>query len=170
LNRYRHVKRILVAGIGNIFYGDDAFGCEVVRQLGGRTLGEDVEVVDFGIRGYDLANALTSGYEMVILVDLVARSGEPGTLYVIEPDIKETGTGALAAFAAHDVDPVAVLQLAQSLGGIRGIVRLVGCEPEVLETDCNEISLSPRVSAAVAPAIQAVESLIKECLEKKSFQ
>ena len=78
--------RVLVAGIGNIFLGDDAFGSEVARRLVGEHWPEDVRVVDFGIRGLDLTFALIDGYETVILVDAVPRGGEPGTVYTLEAD------------------------------------------------------------------------------------
>src|SRR5882672_1813652 len=81
--------RILVAGIGNIFLGDDAFGSEVARKLQQCSLPKDVRVVDFGIRGFDLAYALLDGHEVTILVDATPRGGEPGTLYTIEPDLSE---------------------------------------------------------------------------------
>ena len=77
--------RILIAGIGNIFLGDDAFGVEVARRLVRRRLPDGVRVVDFGIRGLDLTYALLDGYEAVILVDAAPRGGPPGTLYVLEP-------------------------------------------------------------------------------------
>ena len=80
------MPRILVAGVGNIFLGDDAFGVEVVRTPGKRELPARVRMVDFGIRGLDLAYALLDGYEAVILVDAVPRGGEPGQVYVIEPE------------------------------------------------------------------------------------
>ena len=79
--------RILVAGIGNIFMGDDAFGVEVARQLSGRDLPAGVRVADFGIRGFDLAYALQDGYETTILIDAYPHGDEPGTLYVVEPDL-----------------------------------------------------------------------------------
>jgi len=78
--------RILIAGIGNIFLGDDAFGVEVIRELSSRVWPDDVRVVDFGVRGYDLAFALTDGYEAAILVDAVGRGEPPGTTYLVEID------------------------------------------------------------------------------------
>ena len=39
---------ILIAGIGNIFLGDDAFGVEVARSLARRTLPGEIQVKDFG--------------------------------------------------------------------------------------------------------------------------
>src|SRR5437870_2595644 len=81
--------RILVAGIGNIFLGDDAFGCEVVQRLAARAWPASVRVVDFGIRGFDLAYALMDGYDVTIFVDATPRADAPGTLYTIEPDLSE---------------------------------------------------------------------------------
>ncbi len=83
------VPRILIAGIGNIFLGDDAFGVEVVRRLAGRELPSNVTVTDFGIRGYDLAYALLDGYDTTILVDACPRGAAAGTLYVIEPELSD---------------------------------------------------------------------------------
>ena len=61
--------RILDAGIGNIYMGDDAFGCEVVRALAARPLPDSVRVTDFGIRSYDLAYAIMDQNDVVILID-----------------------------------------------------------------------------------------------------
>ena len=109
--------RILIAGIGNIFFGDDAFGVEVVRRLAGRAMPDGVRVVDFGIRGIDLAYALTDGCDVVILVDAVQRGGAPGTRV---PD--RTGSGRRRtcrppSMEPHSLDPWRVLGLARSLGG-----------------------------------------------------
>ena len=83
------LPRILVAGIGNIFLGDDAFGVEVVRRLSAREWPANVRVTDFGIRGYDLAYALLDGYDTTILIDACPRGELAGTLYVIEPMWKD---------------------------------------------------------------------------------
>src|SRR5215469_880287 len=83
----REAHRILVAGIGNIFLGDDGFGIEVVRRLAGCDLPACVRVADFGIRGFDLAYAMQDGYDLIILVDACARGDAPGTVYVVEPDL-----------------------------------------------------------------------------------
>src|ERR1700756_1973684 len=80
-------SKILIAGIGNIFLGDDAFGSEVARRLMRRTWPPEVRVEDFGIRGFDLAFALLEAYKLTILIDAVPRGGAPGTLYRIEPDL-----------------------------------------------------------------------------------
>jgi hydrogenase maturation protease len=105
-------RRVLIAGIGNIFLGDDGFGVEVVGRLSGRRLPEGVEVVDFGIRGMDLAYALHEDYDLVVFVDATPRGGEPGTVYLIEPEIEEDEPVSLDT---HGMDPVKVIRLARSL-------------------------------------------------------
>jgi hydrogenase maturation protease len=160
------MKKILIAGIGNIFHGDDAFGCEVIRQLFGRKISEEATVMDFGIRSYDLAYALTIDYDVTILVDAVSRGEKPGTVFLIEPDINRLGELEANAIDAHSMNPVAVLQMAQSLGEISGQLFLVGCEPAILESD--EIGLSAEVSAAIPHAIEMIESLVTNLLEAKS--
>src|SRR5436190_545744 len=126
-------ERILVAGVGNIFFGDDAFGVEVVRELAQHAWPETVRVVDFGIRSYHLAFALTEGYEAVILVDAVPRGEVPGTIYLMEIDVEETPKMDSDLPDGHSLNPFRVLQMAQALGGVRGRLFLIGCEPAVLE-------------------------------------
>jgi hydrogenase maturation protease len=162
------MKKILIAGIGNIFHGDDAFGCEVIRQLFGRKISEEATVMDFGIRSYDLAYALTIDYDVTILVDAVSRGEKPGTVFLIEPDINRLGELEANAIDAHSMNPVAVLHMAQSLGEISGQLFLVGCEPAVLENDSGEIGLSPEVQKAIPQAIEMIESLVKNLLESES--
>ena len=116
--------RVLVAGIGNIFLGDDAFGVEVIRRLANK-LPESVRVEDFGIRGFDLAYALMDDYESVILMDAIPRQGSPGTLYTIEPDLQNLQSPD-SAFEAHSLDPVKVLAFAQSMGANLKHVLVVG--------------------------------------------
>src|SRR5215510_12073163 len=125
---------ILVAGVGNIFLGDDAFGSEVARRLAHRSLPENVLVVDFGIRGLDLVYELLNDYDGVIVIDATTRGGIPGTLYVIEPDLSELGKST-AEMELHGMDPVRVLALAHSMGADLKHVRIVGCEPLILEPE-----------------------------------
>ncbi len=151
---------ILVAGIGNVFLGDDGFGCEVVKRLGARPLGEDVRVVDFGIRGHDLAYALCDGYAAAVLVDVVRRGGPPGTLYALEPSTSSLGPSAPET---HGMHPAKVLSLARELGGDVKRLRLVGCEPLTFGGE-EEMSmgLSAPVAAAVEGAVDLVESIVAE--------
>ena len=152
--------KVLVAGIGNIFLGDDAFGVEVAQRLATRPLPEGVKVVDFGIRSYDLAYALMDDWDLVILVDALPGDGKPGTLYVMEPELPPDGETP-ASLDAHTMNPVAVLQLVSALGGKVGRMLVVGCEPASVEPDAGgEMGLSVPVKAAVDEAARMVEELI----------
>jgi hydrogenase maturation protease len=157
---------ILVAGIGNIFMGDDAFGVEVARQLAQRQLPREVRVGDFGIRGFDLAYALQNGYETTILVDAYPHGDQPGTLYVVEPDLAAVGADQAEGsdVDAHSMDPVKILRLAATMGGGLKRVLLVGCEPATLGPDEGLMGLSDPVAAAVSEAVDLVESVIKRIL------
>ena len=154
--------RILVAGIGNIFLGDDGFGVEVIRQLSCRQFPAGVNVVDFGIRGYDLAFALMDEYDRVILIDACPRGEAPGTISVLVPDLEDDSTAA--TFDAHDMNPVHVLRLARAQGATLREVQLVGCEPDTLGPPEGQMGLSPAVQAAVAEAATVVELLIAKFL------
>ena len=164
------MKRILVAGIGNIFFGDDAFGCEVASQMARRPLPEGVRVTDFGIRSYDLAYAIMDNYDATILVDATPQGAEPGTISVIEPDLKKLDELPDEAVNAHSMNPVRVLQLVRALGGNAGFLRVVGCEPAVLDVEDGAMGLSEKVKAAVAPAIEIIEGLIREILQESGKQ
>jgi hydrogenase maturation protease len=159
--------RVLIAGIGNVFLGDDAFGVEVARRLGERVLPVGVRVVDFGVRGFDLACALIDGYRAAILVDLAGRGGAPGTLYVIEPDVRLDMTAALEV-DGHGLEPARVFALAGALGGtLPDRVLIVGCEPERLGEPDGDVSvgLSEAVQAAVDRAIDLTLTLAREALD-----
>jgi hydrogenase maturation protease len=159
---------ILVAGIGNIFRGDDAFGVEVVRRLANRKLPERVRVADFGIRGFDLAYALEDGYETTILVDACPHGEAPGTLYVIEPDLEtcDDQDAPQAVIEAHAMNPVTVLRMARAMNIEVKSVLLVGCEPETLGGEEGQMGLSAPVEAAVEEAVKLVEDLIDKVLNK----
>ena len=153
--------RILVAGIGNIFLGDDGFGVEVAKELAGRGLPDHVKVEDFGIRGMDLVYELLEDYEAVVFVDAVPRGGEPGTVYLIEPDIDPNTAG----IETHGMDPVKVLSFARVLGAREPKTFVVGCEPLVVVTgdDYEDVlvELSEPVRGAVGVAVEMVESLVE---------
>lgn len=162
--------RVLVAGIGNVFLADDGFGPEVAAALSGRTLPDGVHVVDFGIRGMDLAYRLLDGYDTALLVDAAPHGRPPGTLSVIEPDI-ESFDESQAVPEAHAMDPVKVLALARRLGdaplprvlvvGCEPLVRMRGDEPDVA------VGLSEPVRRAVDEAVVLVESLVADLLTGK---
>jgi len=152
---------ILVAGIGNIFQGDDAFGCEVVKRMAPRGLPESVRLFDFGIRGLDLMYALMDNPDLVILIDAAPGGEPPGTLYVIEPT-HPVGTTAMPE--VHGMNPVQVLQMASSLGARPGRVLVVGCEPGDLGGKDGRMGLTAPVAAAVETAAEMVFDLIQKQL------
>jgi hydrogenase maturation protease len=148
--------RILVAGVGNIFLGDDGFGVEVARRLANLPLTEGVTVSDFGIRGVHLAYQLLDDFDLVVLIDAVSRGGVPGTVYVIEPDVEAEVDESIAD--AHDMVLEHVFAQVRTLGGKLGRVLIVGCEVE----DVNErLGLSSLVQSAVDEAVHLIMELIK---------
>jgi hydrogenase maturation protease len=152
--------RILVAGIGNVFLGDDGFGVALADRLARRELPTGVDVVDFGIRGMDLAYAM-EGYDAVVLLDATPRGHPPGTLYVIEAEIDDDDV----APDAHGMDPVKVLALVRALGGSPPRTLVVGCEPLTRmtgEEDEVVADISEPVRAALDEAVRMVESLLME--------
>jgi hydrogenase maturation protease len=144
--------RVLVAGIGNVFLGDDGFGCALAE----RVALAGVDVADFGIRGMDLAYALAD-YDVVVFLDATPRGGTPGTLYVIEPDLDDVPAG----FDAHGMDPVQVLALAKTLGSALPRTLVLGCEPAAVEEFTG-------LSASVEAALGQAEKLLEEVVRKET--
>lgn len=156
-------RRVLVAGIGNIFLGDDAFGVEVARRLVAETLPEGVRVVDIGVRSVELVYDLLEGdYDRVILIDAVERGGPPGSLYLIEPDEPEERGSGSPLVDGHSLRPDHVIAMLHRLGGSVGSVRVVGCEPAHLGAAA---SLSEPVSASVDEAIRLVLRVAAELID-----
>jgi hydrogenase maturation protease len=151
--------RVLVAGIGNVFLGDDGFGVEVVARLARRPLPEGVEVADFGIRGFDLAYALMESYDVAVLVDALSQKGRPGELFVLEPDFDQVDDHGVAD--GHSMDPVAVLRLVKQFGGRPPRLFVVGCEPASLGDEEGYIGLSEPVQEALDGAVALVEELVQ---------
>ncbi len=157
---------ILIAGIGNIFLGDDGFGVEVVRRLAARKLPAAVRVADFGIRGFDLAYALQDGYKTTILVDAFPHGQTPGTISILEPDVDAFGSeeSPQAGVDTHGMNPMNVLRMAASMGApLKGIL-LVGCEPATLGPEEGQMGLSEPVGKAVDEAVDLLDSVIDKIL------
>jgi hydrogenase maturation protease len=153
--------RTLIAGIGNIFLGDDAFGVEVVWRLAARRLRPGIRVVDFGIRGIDLTYALLDDYKLVILVDAVQRGGKPGTIYIIEPLLENAG-----AMQTHEMAPAKALAAAKAMGAALANVIIVGCEPHSFGSEEEpQMGLSRAVEAAVEEAVALIEDMAAKSLE-----
>jgi hydrogenase maturation protease len=158
---------ILIAGVGNIFLGDDAFGVEVVRALGTRTLPDGVAVVDYGIRGFDLAYALLDPWEAVVIVDALSRGGTPGTLYTIEPDLNsmKDAPPADTMMNLHGMDPMRVLQLAFSIGNVNARIVVVGCEPKDFGDELEgRMGLSEIVQSSIDGAVEMIESAVRRVI------
>ena len=156
-------KRVLIAGIGNVFCGDDAFGVEVVRRLSSHRLPDGVCVRDFGIRGFDLTYALIDGWDTVVLVDAVSRKQKPGTIFVIEPDREQFESSfAQTTLDPHGMDPVQALRMAKSMGELPRRLLLVGCEPAELGGEEGVMGLSAQVNAAVDIALAEIERILVE--------
>ena len=158
--------RILVAGVGNIFLSDDAFGCEVVRRLAEHPMPEGVSVADFGIKGVHLAYELLEGYDAVIIVDAAPCGGTPGDLYLIEPQLDEVEESPLVQAAtegesalvdAHGLEPDAIFGMLKALGGNVRRALVVGCEPETVE---DGMGLTSVVEAAVEPTVARLIDIV----------
>jgi len=162
--------RILVAGVGNIFLGDDGFGVEVIHRLAQRPQPEGVRVTDFGIRSFDLAFALLDDYDATLLVDALPRGEAPGTLYVLEPDLSAVGEATPASVEGHSLEPVKVLELARALGGLPRRFLVLGCEPASFgPDDQGQMGLTEPLRAAIEPAVAMAEQLIgKLCREAQT--
>lgn len=146
--------RVLVAGIGNVFLGDDAFGSEAARRLAAEPLPDGVTVTDYGIRGMHLAFDLVEGYDALVLLDALPRGGAPGDVTVLEVTADDLGDGE---FDAHGMDPASVLASLGALGGRLPRTFVVGCEP----ADVGEgLGMTPEVAGAVDRALSAVRVLL----------
>ena len=163
---------ILIAGIGNIFLGDDAFGVEVVQRLANCKLPDRVKAIDFGIRGFDLACALLDGYDVTVLVDACPRGGTPGSVYVIEPDLSslDRQEAQQSSVDAHSMNPLNVIRLAKSMGGELKRIVLVGCEPATLGPEEGHMGLSDPVATAVGVAETVVQSLVHKIRNGESLE
>jgi hydrogenase maturation protease len=160
--------RMLIAGIGNIFLGDDAFGPEVARRLAAEDLPGWVQVADYGISGMHLAYDLADGYETAILVDAAPRGGEPGTVTVLEVGAEHRRDLAAAAgplgasrlFDSHGMQPDVVLGVLDTLGaGGPARILVVGCEPASVDYG---MELSEPVAGALGEAVQVIMGLVAE--------
>jgi hydrogenase maturation protease len=162
---------ILVAGIGNIFLGDDVFGVQVAQRLAQSSFPAAVRMADFGIRGLDLAYALQDGYATAILIDAFPHGQPPGTISVIEPDMSDPASLAQANFVEpHAMNPMNVLRMAAAMHGPLKRVLLVGCEPASLGGDEGHMGLTPAVETAVAEAVTVVERLVDKILHEDQQQ
>ncbi len=149
--------RILVAGVGNVFLRDDAFGVEVIRLLAERPEPPGVQIRDYGIRGVHLVYELLDGYDLFVLVDAAPRGEAPGTVSVLEVELPSPE--AQPVIDAHSLTPDAIFGLLSSLGGHSGRNLVVACEPA--EVDAG-MGLSDPVREALPHAVRAVEEILAQ--------
>jgi hydrogenase maturation protease len=160
------VSGVLVAGVGNIFLQDDAFGSEVARRLDGAAMGDGIEVVDVGIAGTHLALRLLDGYDALVLVDAVQRGAPPGTLTVLEPTADDiAGVTSDGSLPTHELDPLALLALTRAWDCLPPRVVVVGCE---VESVAEGLGLTDSVAAALDPAVEMVMRVATELIEQGS--
>ncbi len=153
-------RRVLVAGIGNVFLGDDGWGVALAGRLATHALPHGVDVVDFGIRGMDLAYAMQDDYDAVIFLDATPRGQAPGTLYVIEPDLEDIEM----TIDAHGMDPVKVLALARTLGA-ESLPRtlIVGCEPQT-RMDARDEHIRAELTEPVRLSLERAVAIVEDLL------
>ena len=154
--------QILVAGVGNAWLRDDGFGGHVAKSLEEQELPEGVSVFDFGSGGLDLAYEVMRGYHALVLIDVSRQGGEPGTLYVMEPDEEEIAGGIEdgEVINPHGMDPQTVLRFVKAVGGWPGKVVVVACEPANVEE--MGLGLSDEVAASVDRAVKVVLDTVEE--------
>jgi hydrogenase maturation protease len=161
----RQRARVLVAGVGNVLRGDDGFGPAVINHLEQRTdLPPGVRLVEVGIGGIHLVHELMAGFEGLILVDAVDRTDPPGSLYVLEPKVPPlveltTRQRYEAGCDMHQAVPARALIMAQAVNALPPQLRIVGCQPAVI--DDLIFDLSPPVQKAVPTAVNAILSLLR---------
>ena len=158
------LRSVLVAGVGNAWLRDDGFGGEVARRLAARELPAGVSVMDAGTGGLDLAYEVMRGYDALVILDVSKQGGEPGTLYVIEPD-EDSVDGGIEdgeAINPHSMDPKTVLRFVKSIGAWPGRVMVIACEPAEVEE--MGWGLSAEVGKAVGRAVELVLEAARELL------
>jgi hydrogenase maturation protease len=156
------LRSILIAGVGNAWLRDDGFGGEVARRLGERELPDGVSVMDAGTGGLDLAYEVMRGYDALVILDVSRQGGEPGTLYVMEPDEESVQAGIEdgEVINPHAMDPQTVLRFVKSIGAWPGKVVVIACEPA--EVEQMGWGLSEEVRVAVDRAVDLVVETVAE--------
>ncbi|MDX6685816.1 MAG: hydrogenase maturation protease [Baekduia sp.] len=163
-------KQILVAGVGNAWLQDDAFGGECARRLEARGVPSGVTVMDFGTGGLDLAYEIMRGYDALVLLDASRQGQKPGTLYVLEPSIEDMA-GSIEdgdVINPHGMDPQTVLRFVSAIGGFSGRVVVIGCEPG--EVDEVGLGLTPEVDDVIERAVALVRETLEDLRTDAAYQ
>ena len=144
------MKRVLIAGMGNVLRGDDGFGIRVIERMSRLDLPPGVELYEAGGAGIALVQKLMDGYEACIIVDAAKCNGVPGTLYRLTPEVPMVP----GSIGMHELDPTKVLALARAMGALPSDVVLIGCEPQETDELCQE--LSAQVASTVDHAVEMI--------------
>jgi hydrogenase maturation protease len=148
--------KTLVVGIGSTILSDDGVGVRVVERLSERALPAQVEVVQLGTAGLGLLD-LVEDCQRLILVDAIVTGAVPGTLHELRGD---DVARAAHLGPGHEADLPTTLAFGQRVLGrkLPHQVVVIAVEAEDLTTFSE--SLTPRVHAAVEPAVARIEALL----------
>lgn len=152
--------RVLIAGVGNVLRGDDGFGPAALRAVeASGCLSDDVHGHEFGIGGVGIVHELLAGYDALVVLDAVDRGGDPGSLYVLEPQVRDLE--GMTDRQRHDLSgdmhealPAQILLMARAMNALPPVVRIIGCQPG--ETEELTLELSAAVQQALPAAVAAV--------------
>jgi len=157
--------KVLVAGMGNVLRGDDGFGVEVAQRLQEGPVPADVQIMEVGIGGIHMVQALYDHTDVLVVLDAVDLGRAPGTVMVIRPDVVDVA--AMSPTERHDqladmhyATPARAFMLARGLNILPESTWLIGCQPA--DADSLGEGLSPPVERAVAVAVREVRGLISE--------
>lgn len=159
------MNQLLIAGLGNVFRGDDAFGVEVVKRLADHEFPSHVDVVDFGINGIDLVYALLDRYDAALLFDTFHQDGPPGSIYVVEPEFHDSDPGQSIdlLLTPHELDPAQVLRMVRAMHGRCRRIALIGCEPADFGDEWEgKMGCTDAVTAAVEVAVGMTARLVEK--------
>ena len=150
-------ERILVAGVGNVFLRDDAFGVEVARLLAERPQPPGVQVRTTASAASTWSTSCSTAMTCSCWWTRPPRGEAPGTVTVLEVDMP--GPQTQPVIDAHSLTPDAIFGLLSSLGGHPGRSLVVACEPADIDAG---MGLSDPVQAALPHAVRAVEEILAE--------
>ena len=162
------MRRVLVAGMGNVLRYDDGVGVAVARRLAEESLlPNGARVIEIGIGGIHLVQELMTGYNALIIVDAIEQGSKPGTVHLLTAEVDDLSAWddiARSDFLAdmHYTTPSKALILARALGVLPPAVFIAGCQPG--DADEMGIGLTPAVADSVAHLTDVVRGLAARLL------
>lgn len=150
---------VTVLGIGNVLWADEGFGVRCVEALQQRwALPPWVQLVDGGTQGLYLIQHVQES-EHLLIFDAVDYGLPAGELKVVDDDEVPHFMGA-KKMSLHQTGFQEVLMLAKLTERYPRRVRLIGCQPEMIDDYGG--SLTPVVKAAMAPALALGVQALRE--------